>query len=85
VTRFGVPLAEIVPPSPAKREGMQLGCMVGTARIVGDIVGPTGSLSDWNAAAEGGEEEPGAKDSRRSKSLPQALKRGRIFNDKRHD
>lgn len=47
VTRFGRPLAEIVPPSTQKRK---LGCMVGTGRIVGDIVGPTGDLSDWDAA-----------------------------------
>jgi len=47
VTRFGRPLAEIVPPSPAKRR--RLGGMEGTARIIGDIVGPTGSLDDWKA------------------------------------
>jgi len=47
VTRFGQPLAEIVPPSPAKRR--RLGSMAGTARIIGDIVGPTGSLDDWEA------------------------------------
>jgi prevent-host-death family protein len=45
VTRFGRPLAEIVPPSPAKRR--RLGSMAGTARIIGDIVGPIGSLDDW--------------------------------------
>ncbi len=47
VTRYGVPLAEIVPPSRAKRR--RLGGMAGTARIIGDIVGPTGSLDDWKA------------------------------------
>jgi prevent-host-death family protein len=57
VTRFGVPLAEIVSLSPAKPTVRRLGCMVGTGRIVGDIVGPTGSLSDWNAAVEAGDEE----------------------------
>jgi prevent-host-death family protein len=44
VTRYGRPLADIMPPSPAKR---RLGCVVGTGRIIGDIVGPTGSLDDW--------------------------------------
>ncbi len=80
VTRFGRPLADIVPSSPAKSTVRRLGCMVGTGRILGDIVGPTGSLIDWNAAAEGNGKERGAKRSRHIKSLPQALKRGRIFN-----
>jgi prevent-host-death family protein len=47
VTRYGAPLAEIVPPLSAKRR--RLGGMAGTARIIGDIVGPTGSLDDWKA------------------------------------
>jgi prevent-host-death family protein len=47
VTRYGVPLAEIIPPSPTKRR--RLGGMAGTGRIIGDIVGPTGSLDDWEA------------------------------------
>jgi prevent-host-death family protein len=47
LTRYGRPLAEIVPPLPAKRR--RLGGMAGTARIIGDIVGPTGSLDDWEA------------------------------------
>ena len=29
-----------------------LGCMEGTIKIVGDIVGPTGSLDDWEAGRE---------------------------------
>jgi hypothetical protein len=48
--------------------------MAGAMRIIGDIVGPTGSLSDWDAAAEASEEEP-RKKPRRVKSSPQALKR----------
>jgi prevent-host-death family protein len=49
VTRFGKPVAEVIPPSPGKPEGRRLGCMAGTAEIVGDIVGPTGSWEDWEA------------------------------------
>jgi len=49
ITRFGKPIAEIVPPSPEKRAARRLGSMVGTGRIIGDIVGPTGSLDDWEA------------------------------------
>ena len=49
VTRFGKPVAEVVPPTPQPRRKSWLGCMAGSAEIVGDIVGPTGSLDDWNA------------------------------------
>jgi antitoxin (DNA-binding transcriptional repressor) of toxin-antitoxin stability system len=66
VTRLGKPLAEIVPPSPEKGAARRLGSMAGTMRIIGDIVGPTGSLGDWNAAADVGEKEPAAKKLRKS-------------------
>ena len=52
VTRFGKPVAEVVPPSPQKATGRRLGCMVGTGFILGDIVGPTGSLQDWEAGRD---------------------------------
>jgi antitoxin (DNA-binding transcriptional repressor) of toxin-antitoxin stability system len=69
VTRFGVPLAEIIPPTPANSTTRRLGGMVGTGLILGDIVGPTGSLSDWNAAAEAdGKERSTKKMSRKSKA-----------------
>ncbi len=50
VTRFGKPVAEVVPPSPEKSKGRRLGAMVGTGEILGDIVGPTGSWDDWDAS-----------------------------------
>ena len=50
VTRFGKPVAEVVPPSPGKPAGRRLGCMVGTGRIVGDIVGSISDNSEWDAA-----------------------------------
>jgi len=50
VTRFGKPVAEVVPPSPAKPTKRLLGSMVGTGEILGDIVGPTGSWDDWEAS-----------------------------------
>ncbi len=46
ITRFGKPVAEIVPASSSRR---WLGTMKGTARILGDIVGPTTSEDDWDA------------------------------------
>ena len=52
VTRFGKPVAEVIPPSPGKPEGRRLGTMVGTGEIMGDIVGPTGALEDWDAWGE---------------------------------
>jgi prevent-host-death family protein len=52
VTRFGKPVAEVIPPTPDKSTGRRLGCMAGTAEVLGDIVGPTGSLEDWEAWRE---------------------------------
>jgi prevent-host-death family protein len=52
ITRFGKPVAEIVPPTPQPRPKSWLGCMEGTIKITGDIVGPTGSLDDWEAGRE---------------------------------
>ena len=50
VTGFGQPIAEIKPFGEAKR--IRLGGGVGTAVILGDIVGPIGDESDWEAAQE---------------------------------
>jgi antitoxin (DNA-binding transcriptional repressor) of toxin-antitoxin stability system len=50
VTRFGHPIAEINPPGAAKK--IKLGGGAGTAVILGDIVGPIGDLSDWEAAQD---------------------------------
>jgi prevent-host-death family protein len=53
VTRFGKPVAEIVPPTTRPLRKNWLGCMAGTAKIVGDIVGPISSEDDWDAARAG--------------------------------
>jgi prevent-host-death family protein len=50
LTRFGKPVAEVVPATRQKAKGRQLGCMIGTGEILGDIVGPTGSWDDWEAS-----------------------------------
>jgi prevent-host-death family protein len=50
VTRFGKPMAEVVPPSPPKPIGRRLGCMVGTGEILGDIVGSISPETEWDAA-----------------------------------
>jgi prevent-host-death family protein len=51
VTRFGHPIAEIVAPGGLKRV-RRLGTMADTGRIIGDIVGPIGDESDWEAAKD---------------------------------
>jgi len=48
VTRFGEPVAEIVPPTPPRRPKSWLGAMAGTGRITGDIVSPTTDEQDWD-------------------------------------
>ena len=49
VTRFGQPVAQVVPPPPAPRPTKWLGDMVGTGRILGDIVAPASDERDWEA------------------------------------
>lgn len=52
ITRFGKPVAEIVPPSPAQREADWLGAMSSEGRIVGDIVEPAMDEDDWEMLRE---------------------------------
>ena len=49
ITRFGQPVAEVVPPSAPPRAKSWIGSMVGSAKILGDIVSPAGEESDWEA------------------------------------
>lgn len=56
VTRFGHPIAQIVPPEAPKR-ARRFGTGVGSITILGDIVGPTSDISDWEAARDPDEEE----------------------------
>ena len=49
VTRFGKPIAEVVPPSAAPARAGWLGSLAGTARIRGDIVAPATDERDWDA------------------------------------
>lgn len=49
VTRFGQVIAEVSPPQ-GMRSNLRLGGGIGTAEILGDIVGPIGDESDWEAA-----------------------------------
>jgi prevent-host-death family protein len=47
VTRFGEPVAEVVPPAVPQPKKRELGSLRGTARIVGDIVSPATDPEDW--------------------------------------
>lgn len=47
ITRFGKPVAEVVPPPPAPKPEDWLGSLAGTGRIVGDIISPASDESDW--------------------------------------
>jgi prevent-host-death family protein len=49
VTRFGKPVAEVVPPSDPPRSKSWIGSMEGTGRIVGDIIAPASDEDDWEA------------------------------------
>jgi antitoxin (DNA-binding transcriptional repressor) of toxin-antitoxin stability system len=46
-TRFGQPVAEVVPPAPAPRKRHWLGSLAGTIRIEGDIVASASDEKDW--------------------------------------
>jgi prevent-host-death family protein len=52
VTRFGKPVAEIVPPQAPKPKRRRLGAMAGTVSIRGDIVAPVVEPSEWEAASD---------------------------------
>jgi len=45
VTRFGHPVAQIIPPA-VTNQTRKLGTLAGTAEILGDIVGPITDISD---------------------------------------
>ena len=49
VTRFGKPVADIVPPSPEPRQPEWLGSLRGTIEIRGDILTPSSELVTWEA------------------------------------
>jgi prevent-host-death family protein len=47
VTRFGRPIAEVVPPSSVQGRASWIGSMKDSIRIVGDIVSPANEESEW--------------------------------------
>lgn len=49
VTKFGKPVAEVVPARPTKTEKRKLGAMKGTVEILGDIISPAAPPEIWEA------------------------------------
>ena len=49
VTRFGTPIAEVVPPSGPPRSRAWIGSFRNRGRITGDIVSPATGEKDWEA------------------------------------
>jgi prevent-host-death family protein len=47
VTRFGKPIAEVVPPAQEPNEAAWFGSMKGTIEILGDIVSPANDENEW--------------------------------------
>lgn len=47
VTRFGTPVADIVPPEPPERPDDWLGALADQIKITGDLVTPSGELEPW--------------------------------------
>jgi prevent-host-death family protein len=47
VTRFGKPIADIVPAAPQPSRADWFGSMKGTIEILGDIVSPANDEDDW--------------------------------------
>jgi prevent-host-death family protein len=56
VTRFGQPVAKIVPPN-IPGVVPRFGTGVGSLTILGDVVGPISDISDWDAAGDSDEQE----------------------------
>ena len=52
ITRFGKPVADIVPIAAKPKKKSWLGCMEGTMEIMGDIVGPVGAFDNWKVDEE---------------------------------
>jgi hypothetical protein len=49
VTRFGKPIAEVVPPSSVQGRAAWIGSMQDSVEIVGDIISPANEESEWEA------------------------------------
>jgi len=49
ITRFGQPVAEVIPPQRRSSRANWLGVMAGRGRISGDVVAPADDAKSWAA------------------------------------
>ena len=47
ITRFGKPVAEVIPPTAVENRAAWIGSMKGTFEILGDIVSPANDEDEW--------------------------------------
>lgn len=47
ITRFGKPIAEVIPPSTVQSRDSWLGSMKDSIEIVGDIISPANEENEW--------------------------------------
>ncbi len=47
ITKKGIPVAQVCPPPLPGRKKLWLGCLAGTAHVLGDIVSPAVDADDW--------------------------------------
>ncbi len=52
ITRFGEPVAEVMPATRGAGKESWVGAMIGTAETVGDIVSPVAGPKAWTALGE---------------------------------
>jgi prevent-host-death family protein len=52
VTRFGKPVAEVIPPSPDAVSESWIGSMKDSMKIVGDIVSPASDENEWEVLGD---------------------------------
>jgi prevent-host-death family protein len=52
ITRYGEPVAELVPPTPRAAKADWLGSMEGRAQVLGDVIGPALEGDAWKALGE---------------------------------
>ncbi len=52
ITRYGKPIAEIVPPSPSVDRAKLFGSMKGSCKIIGDIISPANDEDEWEVLGD---------------------------------
>jgi prevent-host-death family protein len=52
VTKFGKPIAEVVPSSANQEQGTWIGSMKGEIKFLGDVLSPVFEVRDWKESEE---------------------------------